>query len=82
MITKRLHEDSNYSILIEFVARFTGTLKDWWNTVDEPSKLQFLVSQDFNQIIDIFLGRRAEDLEVIRKEYFQMRCLSSRTIPH
>ena len=60
MSTKKLVKESNYEILSKFIARLTGTLKDWWTTLGETDKMHFLTQQDFSVVLGflhmIFLG--------------------------
>ncbi|KAH1108878.1 hypothetical protein J1N35_012646 [Gossypium stocksii] len=51
--TRKLTEESNYNIPLEFVSRFTGMLRDWWNSIDHNSQMQFLVLQDLSTPIRI-----------------------------
>lgn len=37
--TRKLTKESHYNVLVEFVSRFTGMLKDWWNSVDQANQL-------------------------------------------
>ncbi|KAK8260444.1 hypothetical protein V6Z12_D13G121800 [Gossypium hirsutum] len=37
--TKRLIEESHYNILMEFVSRFAGMLKDWWNSISQEYQM-------------------------------------------
>ena len=45
--TRKLTEKSNYIILIEFVSRFTGMLRDWWISISQTDHTQILILQDF-----------------------------------
>ncbi|KAK8539398.1 hypothetical protein V6N12_043024 [Hibiscus sabdariffa] len=80
METQKLTRESHYDILAEFVSRFTGVLRDWWETVSPGDQMQFLVQQDFSTIIRIlhthFLGNQ-EDVRILqRKEFFKRKCCS------
>ncbi|KAK8522917.1 hypothetical protein V6N12_056610 [Hibiscus sabdariffa] len=44
---QKLTRESNYEILTEFVSRFTGTLRYWWNSVSQPDQVYFLTRQSF-----------------------------------
>ncbi|KAG8478431.1 hypothetical protein CXB51_028256 [Gossypium anomalum] len=74
--TRKLKEESNYNILMEFVSRFTGMLRDWWNSINQHDQMQFLVFQDLSEPIRIlhqhFIGNR-EDLLVLRRREFYAR---------
>ncbi|KAK8283761.1 hypothetical protein V6Z12_D08G115900 [Gossypium hirsutum] len=78
--TRRLTEESQYNILSEFVSRFTGMLKDWWNSVTQADQLQFLVLTDFSQAIRIihsyFIGNPDDLLTLKRREFFKRKCCS------
>ncbi|KAK8506371.1 hypothetical protein V6N12_034107 [Hibiscus sabdariffa] len=60
MDTQKLTRESNYEILTEFVSRFTGTLRDWWNSLSQPDQVAFLTRQNFSEIMQVlhtfFLG--------------------------
>ncbi|KAK5787241.1 hypothetical protein PVK06_041894 [Gossypium arboreum] len=49
--TRKLTEDSNYNILMEFVSRFMSMVRDWWNLISQHDQMQFLVLQDLAQPI-------------------------------
>ncbi|KAK8515574.1 hypothetical protein V6N12_075610 [Hibiscus sabdariffa] len=80
MDTQKLTRESNYEILSEFVSRFTGMLRDWWNTLSQPDQVVFLTRQSFPEVIQIlhtfFLGNQ-EDLKTLKKkEFFKRKCCS------
>ncbi|KAK8481278.1 hypothetical protein V6N11_031159 [Hibiscus sabdariffa] len=68
MDTQKLSRESHYDILTEFVSRFTRVLRDWWGTVSPGDQMQFLVQQDFSNIIrglhTHFLGNQ-EDVKTL-----------------
>ncbi|KAG8492316.1 hypothetical protein CXB51_009828 [Gossypium anomalum] len=78
--TRKLTEDSNYNILMEFVSRFTGMLRDWWNSIDQHNQMQFLVLQDLAQPIRIihqhFVGNPDDLLTLKRREFYKRKCCS------
>ena len=78
--TKKLVKESNYEILSKFIARLTGTLKDWWTTLGETDKMHFLTQQDFSVVLGVlhmvFLGDVTADKEAKRKGFFYMKCHS------
>ncbi|KAK8977805.1 hypothetical protein V6N11_000132 [Hibiscus sabdariffa] len=41
METRKLTKESHYDILVEFVSRFTGVLRDWWGTTKVLNKLSY-----------------------------------------
>ncbi|KAG8479495.1 hypothetical protein CXB51_029284 [Gossypium anomalum] len=78
--TGKLTEESNYNILMEFVSRFTGMLRDWWNSINQYDQIQFLVLQNLAEPIRIlhehFIGN-PEDLFVLRRrEFYAKKCCS------
>ncbi|MBA0727838.1 hypothetical protein Golax_000790, partial [Gossypium laxum] len=78
--TKRLTEKSHYNILMEFVSRFAGMLKDWWNPISQEYQMQFLVLTDLSQAIKIIHNhfiRSPEDLLTLkRRKFLKKRCCS------
>ncbi|KAK8360347.1 hypothetical protein V6Z12_A04G157100 [Gossypium hirsutum] len=78
--TRKFTEDSNYNILMEFVSRFTGMLKDWWNSINQHDQMQFLVLQDLAQPIRIihqyFVGNPQDLLTLKRREFYKRKCCS------
>ncbi|KAK8563661.1 hypothetical protein V6N12_035804 [Hibiscus sabdariffa] len=81
MDTQKLTRESNYEILTEFVSRFTGTLRDWWNSLSQQDQVAFLTRQNFSEIMQIlhtfFLGNQEDMKTLKRKEFFKRRCCSS-----
>ncbi|KAK8999124.1 hypothetical protein V6N11_070301 [Hibiscus sabdariffa] len=80
MDTQKLTRESNYEILSEFVSRFTGMLRDWWNTLSQLDQVAFLTRQSFPEVLQIlhtfFLGNQ-EDLKTLKKkEFFKRKCCS------
>ncbi|KAG8493395.1 hypothetical protein CXB51_010802 [Gossypium anomalum] len=78
--TRKLKEDSNYNILMEFVSRFTGMLRDWWNSINQHDQMQFLVFQDLSEPIRIlhqhFIGNPEDLLVLRRREFYARKCCS------
>ncbi|KAL4273873.1 hypothetical protein GQ457_13G012330 [Hibiscus cannabinus] len=70
MDTQKLTRESNYEILSEFVSRFTGILRDWWNTLSQPDQVVFLTRKSFPEVLQIlhtvFLGNQ-DDLKALKK---------------
>ncbi|KAK8555333.1 hypothetical protein V6N12_009481 [Hibiscus sabdariffa] len=81
MDTQKLTRESNYEILTEFVSRFTGTLRDWWNSLSQQDQVAFLTRQNFSEIMQIlhtfFLGNQEDIKTLKRKEFSKRRCCSS-----
>ncbi|KAK9045323.1 hypothetical protein V6N11_059208 [Hibiscus sabdariffa] len=79
--TQKLTRESNYEILTEFVSRFIGTLRDWWNSLSQPDQVAFLTRQNFSEIMQVlhtfFLGNQEDIKTLKRKEYFKRKCCSS-----
>ncbi|KAK8493539.1 hypothetical protein V6N12_055104 [Hibiscus sabdariffa] len=80
MDTQKLTRESNYEIISEFIFRFTGILRDWWNTLSQPDQVVFLTRQSFPEVLQIlhtfFLGNQ-EDLKTLKKkEFFKRRSCS------
>ncbi|KAL4385202.1 hypothetical protein GQ457_15G008620 [Hibiscus cannabinus] len=81
MDTQKLTRESNYEILTEFVFMFTGTLRDWWNSLSQPDQVVFLTRQYFSEIMQVlqtfFLGNQEDIKTLKRKEFFKRKCCSS-----
>ncbi|KAK9032663.1 hypothetical protein V6N11_056921 [Hibiscus sabdariffa] len=80
METQKLTRDSNYEILTEFVSMFTGVLRNWWSTIPPGDQMQFLVQQDFAEVIramHMHLLGNPDDVKTLqRKEFFKRKCRS------
>ncbi|KAH9716946.1 hypothetical protein KPL71_021643 [Citrus sinensis] len=67
-------------VLKEFVSRFTGSLRDWFDSLGQYRQLLYLqhptVSAALMDIHSQFLGEPAAIFATARKEYLQMRCCS------
>ncbi|KAK8991028.1 hypothetical protein V6N11_062053 [Hibiscus sabdariffa] len=81
MDTQKLTRESNYEILTEFVSKFTGTLRDWWNSLSQPDQVVFLTRQNFSEIMQVlhtfFLGNQEDIKTLKRKKFFKRKCCSS-----
>ena len=70
------------AILREFVSRFTGSLRDWYQALGEYRQLQFvrvpLASQAMGYIFREFLGDPDHFYKQTRQEFFEGRCCSLR----
>ncbi|KAH9704967.1 hypothetical protein KPL70_011686 [Citrus sinensis] len=67
------------TVLREFMARSTGSLRDWLESLGEYRQLQFMespVSTTLNIIHEQFIGEKTASTEANRKEYHQMKCCS------
>ncbi|KAH9649415.1 hypothetical protein KPL70_025981 [Citrus sinensis] len=68
------------TVLKEFVSRFTGSLRDWFDSLGQYRQLLYLqhptVSAALMDIHSQFLGEPAAIFATTRKEYLQMRCCS------
>ncbi|KAH9657962.1 hypothetical protein KPL70_023291 [Citrus sinensis] len=68
------------TVLKEFVSRFTGSLRDWFDSLGQYRQLLYLqhptVSAALMDIHSQFLGEPTAIFATARKEYLQMRCCS------
>ncbi|KAH9668365.1 hypothetical protein KPL70_021385 [Citrus sinensis] len=67
------------AVLREFMARSTGSLRDWLESLGEYRQLKFmesLVGTALNLIHEQFIGEKTASTEADRKEYHQMKCCS------
>ncbi|KAH9680025.1 hypothetical protein KPL71_026379 [Citrus sinensis] len=68
------------SVLREFATRFTGALRDWFDSLGNYRQLQFVqlpeVSSALAVIHDQFLGGPSAVFEAARRDYLNMECCS------
>ncbi|KAH9769436.1 hypothetical protein KPL71_012000 [Citrus sinensis] len=68
------------SVLRELATRFTGSLRDWFDTLGEYRQLQFVqlpnVSSALSVIHEQFIGESAAVFEAARRDYLNMKCCS------
>ncbi|KAH9801852.1 hypothetical protein KPL71_001180 [Citrus sinensis] len=68
------------SVLREFVTRFTGALRDWFDSLGRYRQLQFVdlpeVSSALAVLHDQFLGDPSAVFEAARRDYLNMKCCS------
>ncbi|KAH9680032.1 hypothetical protein KPL71_026386 [Citrus sinensis] len=67
------------AVLREFMARSTGSLRDWLESLGEYRQLQFMespIGTALNLIHEQFIGEKIASTEADRKEYHQMKCCS------
>ncbi|KAH9716811.1 hypothetical protein KPL71_021588 [Citrus sinensis] len=68
------------SVLREFATRFTGALRDWFDSLGNYRQLQFVqlpeVSSALAVIHDQFLGDPSTVFEAARRDYLNMKCCS------
>ncbi|KAH9716855.1 hypothetical protein KPL71_021598 [Citrus sinensis] len=68
------------SILREFATRFTGALRDWFDSLGQYRQLQFVdlpeVSSALAVLHDQFLGDPSAVFEAARRDYLNMKCCS------
>ncbi|KAK0574000.1 hypothetical protein LWI29_016782 [Acer saccharum] len=73
-------EQNLETIVREFVSRFTGSLRDWYQALGEYRQLQFvrvpLASQAMGYIFREFLSDPDHLYKQARQEFFDMRCCS------
>ncbi|KAH9657968.1 hypothetical protein KPL70_023295 [Citrus sinensis] len=68
------------SVLREFATRFTGALRDWFDSLGQYRQLQFVqlpeVSSALAIIHDQFLGDPSTVFKAARRDYLNMKCCS------
>ncbi|KAH9734653.1 hypothetical protein KPL71_017444 [Citrus sinensis] len=68
------------SVLREFATRFTGALRDWFDSLGQYCQLQFVdlpeVSSALAVLHDQFLGDPSAVFEAARRDYLNMKCCS------
>ncbi|KAH9752122.1 hypothetical protein KPL71_014573 [Citrus sinensis] len=68
------------SVLREFATRFTGALRDWFDSLGQYRQLQFVdlpeVSSALAVLHDQFLGDPSVVFEAARRDYLNMKCCS------
>ncbi|KAH9751684.1 hypothetical protein KPL71_014389 [Citrus sinensis] len=68
------------SVLREFATRFTGALRDWFDSLGQYRQLQFVdlpeVSSALAVLHDQFLGDPSAIFEAARRDYLNMKCCS------
>ncbi|KAH9780736.1 hypothetical protein KPL71_008195 [Citrus sinensis] len=68
------------SVLREFATRFTGALRDWFDSLGQYRQLQFVdfpkVSSALAVLHDQFLGDPSAVFEAARRDYLNMKCCS------
>ena len=68
------------SVLRELATHFTGSLRDWFDTLREYRQLQFVqlpnVSTALTVIHEQFIGESAAVFEAARRDYLNMKCCS------
>ena len=67
------------SVLREFCSRFTGSLRDWFESLGEYRQLQLIqttIATALTVIYEQFIGEPVAANEASRKEFHQMKCCS------
>ena len=68
------------SVLREFSTRFTGSLRDWFDSLGQYRQLQFIQISDVSQALailhDQFIGEPSATFEAARHDYLNMKCCS------
>ncbi|KAH9780504.1 hypothetical protein KPL71_008104 [Citrus sinensis] len=68
------------SVLREFATRFTGALRDWFDSLGQYRQLQFVdlpeVSSALAVLHDQFLGDPSAVFEAARRDYLNIKCCS------
>ena len=76
-------EATTQSVLREFSTRFTGSLRDWFDSLGQYRQLQFIhisdVSQTLAILYDQFIGEPSATFEATRRDYLNMKCCSLNT---
>ncbi|KAI9157027.1 hypothetical protein LWI28_015671 [Acer negundo] len=71
-------EHNQEAILREFVSRFIGSLRDWYQALGEYRQLQIVRAASTFAVMDIifreFLGDPDQFYKQARQEFFEMRC--------
>ena len=71
------------SVLREFYTRFTGSLRDWFDSFGQYRQLQFIQIPDVSQALallhDQFIGEPSTTFEAVRRDYLNMKCCSLNT---
>ena len=71
------------SVLQEFSTRFTGSLRDWFDSLGQYRQLQFIQISDVSQALailhDQFIGEPSATFEAARRDYLNMKCCSLNT---
>ncbi|KAI9174389.1 hypothetical protein LWI28_016595 [Acer negundo] len=75
-------EHNQEAILREFISRFTGSLRDWYQALGEYRQLQIVRAASTSVVMGIifreFLGDPDQFYKQARQEFFEMRCCSLR----
>ena len=70
-------------VLREFSTRFTGSLRDWFDSLGQYRQLQFIqilyVSQALTFLHDQFIREPSATFEATRRDYLNMKCCSLNT---
>ncbi|KAH9671295.1 hypothetical protein KPL70_017318 [Citrus sinensis] len=67
------------NVLREFCSRFTGSLRDWFESLGEYKQLQLIqttIATALSVIYEQFIGEPTTSTKASRKEYHQMKCCS------
>ncbi|KAH9801842.1 hypothetical protein KPL71_001175 [Citrus sinensis] len=71
------------SVLREFSTRFTGSLRDWFDSLGQYRQLKFIqistVSQALAVLHDQFIAEPSVTFEAARRDYLNMKCFSLNT---
>ncbi|KAH9752178.1 hypothetical protein KPL71_014598 [Citrus sinensis] len=78
------HKSSNgattQSVLREFATRFTGALRDWFDSLGQYRQLQFVDLPEVSSALAVlhgqFLGDPSAVFEAARRDYLNMKCCS------
>ncbi|KAH9763309.1 hypothetical protein KPL70_001121 [Citrus sinensis] len=74
---------TTHSVLREFSTRFTGSLRDWFDSLGQYRQLKFIqistVSQALAVLHDQFIAEPSVTFEAARRDYLNMKCFSLNT---
>ena len=72
------------SVIKEFVTRFTGSLRDWFDNLGPYRQLQFVQLPNLSSALAIlheqFIGEPSAVFEAARRDYLNIKCLMDSTI--
>ena len=68
------------NVLDNFLARMIGKLSNWYGTLNVYAKAQLMEAHSIDEFLGLlhyeFLGKWEDDMEIARKEFYQMKCYS------
>lgn len=70
---------NSQNVLKEFCSRFTGQLRDWYDSLGQYRQMSFCqlpIAHAISHLYEQFLGEPGTAAELARREYHQMKCCS------